>query len=155
MPGVKGRSGGQNRKTTAELKATGGYRKDRHGSRAEFKAGKPKKPSHLGENGSKTWARVLDSLPKEAVSALDTDALTMFCDMIDLYYAISPQVQADPLDKDLSGLLMKTSEKIDRLGRQFGWTPQSRAGIQVKAAPEEPESDPMEFILNRMGASKN
>lgn len=154
MAGAKGRSGGQNRKTTAQLKAEGGYKSHRHKDRAVVKPSDVKKPNHFGKLGSTLWDRVVKSLPKEALATIDTDALVAYCDMAELYEKTRPLVMADPLNKEARICFMSALDRMDKLGRQFGWTPQSRAGLTIPNQAEE-EDNPIDILLERMGASNN
>lgn len=150
MAGAKGRSGGHNRKTSQKLASEGGYRKSRHGQRVDARVPGEQisPPSHLTELGIALWNRVIGSLPRESITKIDADALSAYCDMAELYSLLRPIVMADPLDKDARITFMNALDRMDKLGRQFGWTPQSRAGL---ASPQaEQEEDPFEAIVSRM-----
>ena len=151
MAGVKGRSGGHNRKTTAKLKAEGGYRATRHRDRADQHA-KPAAivaPKHLGKTGKTLWSQVVESLPESLITSLDASALAMFCQLADVYEKLRPEFEADPIDKDLRISFLSVVSQMDRLGRQFGWTPQSRAGLTIAQADDKDESA-FSALLSRM-----
>lgn len=152
MAGVKGRSGGHNRKTTAQLKAEGTFDTSRHRNRVDIacKNEYPEMPSSLNQDGKELWQKVCDVLPKEVVTRLDGDSLRTYCECYQLYRKVYPMYLADPLDKELRLAWQGAIDRLDRLGRQFGWTPQARAGIHM---PEEKEDiDPFEeFIKERAG----
>lgn len=151
MAGVKGRSGGQNRKATETLKAEGGYRTTRHRDRAdiEVKPAAIQPPKHLGKAGKDLWKRVVESLPASLVTNLDPDSLAAFCDLADAYDRIRPQFMADPIDKEIRISYMAILDRMDKLGRQFGWTPQSRAGLSLGKS-EDPDESAFSSLLARM-----
>lgn len=151
MAGVKGRSGGHNRKTTAKLKAEGGYRATRHRDRADqfVKPVEIVPPKHLRKAGKELWRRVVESLPESIVTELDTDSLAMFCSLADMYENLRPQFASDPLDKDLRIAFLAVVDRMDKLGRQFGWTPQSRAGLSLAKSDDKDESA-FSALLSRM-----
>lgn len=151
MPGVKGqRSGGHNKKMTEQHKADGTYQKCRHETRVDTKV--PSSilpcPADLGEHGAELWKRICATLPKELITKLDTDSLMAYCQTWELYRKIIPQVLDDPMDKHLTCLWAKTVDKLDKLGRQFGWTPQARAGLHMPAK-EDTEDAMTEFLKRR------
>lgn len=149
MPCVKGR-GGRPPKPLEKHEEDGTYRKDRHETRVDGKV--PPSvlpcPADLGEHGAELWKRICSTLPKELITKLDSDALLSYCQTWELYRKIIPQVLADPMDKHLTCLWSKTIDKLDKLGRQFGWTPQARAGLHMPAK-EETEDAMTEFLKRR------
>lgn len=69
---------GRPKKTAAELKRDGNFRKDRHADReddSDWIFGEPIKPARLTKYQSKVWDCVVGSLPKEAIGLVDTPAL--------------------------------------------------------------------------------
>ena len=62
MVGVPGRSGGRNRKTTAEHKLNGSYRADRHDGRIDGvdAAGDQRKPDDLSPLQVALWGAIVD-----------------------------------------------------------------------------------------------
>ena len=153
MASQKGRKGigGRPPKATATLKAEGGYRATRHRDRVDVNIAPAKLaiPKHLGEAGRDLWQRVVGSLPEALLTSLDPDSLTQFCDMADAYAKIRPVFIADPIDKEIRISYMAVVSAMDRLGRQFGWTPQSRAGLQM-GKKEDKEESAFGVLLARM-----
>ena len=151
MAGVKGRSGGHNRKSTAQLKAEGGYAVNRHRDRADetIKPTKLKRPTHFKKIGRDAWDRIVSALPEALLTSLDPDSLTMYCDLLENYHKLRPLFSADPLDKDTRIAFMATIDHLDKIGRQFGWSPQSRSGLKL---PENKREDESAFgvLLSRM-----
>ena len=151
MAGVKGqRSGGHNRKTTKQLKDEGTYNKRRHGKRVDAKvdASSLPCPGDLTEHGAELWKRICQTLPREVVTKLDSDALRAYCRTWEIFRKLEQPMLDDPTDKDTRIAFFSTIDKLDKLGRQFGWTPQSRAGLQMPAK-DESETDPMVEFLKR------
>ena len=153
MPGVKGRSGGQNRKSTKDHIADGTYQKCRHEKRLDSKvvASTPPCPADLNDYGRDLWRRICEVLPHEVVTRLDTESLRIYCETWQMYCKVIPLMIDNPIDKDLRITWAAIVDRLDKLGRQFGWTPQARAGIQMPDKSSD-ESDPFEeFLKQRMG----
>lgn len=151
MAGVKGRSGGHNRKRTEQLKAEGGLRKHRHENRADVlvPAAKVSAPSHLGEAGRELFDRIVDTLPKSLITKATIESLGMYADLWECYLSLRPQFLADPIDKDIRISYMSVVDRIDKIGRQFGWTPLALSGLKVPEKPDEAD-DVFEALLSRM-----
>jgi phage terminase small subunit len=84
MAGAKGRSGGHNKKSLAELRLAGTYRRDRHESRARLPDNRgfgPPTPRHkLTAEQNAVWQMVVPSLAEAGiVCELDSALLTGFC----------------------------------------------------------------------------
>lgn len=157
MPGAKGRSGGHNRKTTAQLEQEGTIRNDRHGKRVDAKVPPATLPcpGELTEVGQELWRRIVSTLPREVVTNLDSDALLSYCRVWQTLAKVWPQFDADPIDKDLRITAMNLLDRLDKLGRQFGWTPQSRAALQMPDGDGD-DADPMlEFLKRKRERSTN
>jgi P27 family predicted phage terminase small subunit len=154
MAGVKGRSGGHNRKTTAKLKSEGGYRVTRHSDRADqfVKPAAIVPPKYLRKTGKALWNRVVGSLPESLITELDTDSLAMFCQLADMYEKLRPKFAADPINKDVRISFLSVVDRMDKLGRQFGWTPHSRAGLSLANADDKDESA-FSALLSRMSGA--
>ena len=146
--GVKGK--GRPAKPTAELRATGGYRATRHRDRAD-EAIKPtslERPKHFGKIGAEAWDRIVSALPPALMTSLDPDSLSMYCDLLETYHALRPLFMSDPLDKETRITFFTTIDHIDKIGRQFGWSPQSRSGLKM---PEQArEESGFDVLLARM-----
>ena len=144
MASQKGRKGigGRPPKPTAQLKETGGYRKKRHETRADILVlpVRVQPPACLGEVGKEAWVRFVNNLPEALITNLDTDGLTQFCQALEAYAKVWPLFINDPIDKDIRITWQAVCAQVDRLGRQFGWTPQSRAGLSLPAKEAKEES---------------
>lgn len=84
MPGVKGRSGGRNAKTTAEHRLAGTFQKVRHAGirNPEPPQGMPVPPKELEGDAADEWARMLDRLAQSrTLSKVDDGALYQYCRM--------------------------------------------------------------------------
>ena len=114
MAGQKGRSGGQNRKPTAQLKETGGYRATRHKKRADVLVipCRVEPPSILGTVGKEAWIRYVNNLPEALITNLDTDGLTQFCQALELYPKVwqqSPRLGGESRAAPCHSLCMKNN----------------------------------------------
>lgn len=149
MPGKKGASG-RLPKSTAQHLEDGTYREHRHGKRVDSKVPSASLPvpGDMGEHAAELWKRICATLPKEIITKLDSDALRVYCETWEMYRILQPQFAADPLDKDLRLAWSQIVDRLEKLGRQFGWTPQTRASLQMPAKNED-EIDPMAIFLKR------
>jgi P27 family predicted phage terminase small subunit len=149
MPGVKGASGRPGKPTDQHLQ-DGTYRKHRHANRVDNKVQPAPMPvpGNLGEHAAEMWKRIVGALPPEVLTNLDKDALMLYCQTWQTYCKIQPLFDADPVDKELRIAWTSCVDRLDKLGRQFGWTPQSRATLQMPAKDEDAE-DPMTLFLKR------
>ena len=86
-------------------------------------------------------------LPREVITRLDTESLRIYCETWQMYCAVIPMMMADPIDKDTRITWSTLVDKLDKLGRQFGWTPQARAGITMPTKTDE--EDPFETYLKQ------
>lgn len=150
MPGVKGASG-RPAKSTEQHRQDGTYQKCRHENRVDAKIPPATLPcpGDLNEHGAELWKRICATLPREVVTKLDADSLRAYCETWELYRKVYPKMIADPFDKDTRILWANCIDKLDKLGRQFGWSPQSRASLQMPPK-DESDTDPMvEFMRRR------
>ena len=149
MPGVKGRSGGRNRKTTAELRESGGIRAHRHDARADALdlAGYPKPPENLTDEQKRVWQAVLDALPAAALGSADSVAMAEMCEWFARYRRCWDEADKDPanLPKWISAA-QKAWGEFRKLAIDYGLTPQARAGMKL---PEEKKESPLASILER------
>jgi len=154
MAGVKGqRSGGHNRKTAAQHKAEGTYKPSRHGNRVDLEVdtAAPVMPRGLEKAGKEMWKRICQTLPEKTVTKLDADSLRMYCETWQVYLKLYPIFRDDPLDSKARQSWQACVATLDKLGRQFGWTPQSRSALET---PEpEQEDDPLKLYMERRKSS--
>lgn len=142
--------GGRPRKPTDKHKEEGTFRKHRHAKRvdAQVQSGIPPIPGDLDDEGREAWRLITTELPKEIFNRVDRFVLHEFCECWSLSCKLRPQMAADPLDKDIRIAWTSTKDRLIRLGALVGWSPQSRAGLQMPDKPEE-EIDPMAVFLQR------
>lgn len=153
MSGVKGRSG-RPPKPTQQLKDSGGYRATRHRARADVAVPQAaiKPPRGMGKVGKEVWNRVLTNLPAALITNLDLDSLAQFCEALEAYDQIKGVFAANPLDREVRMAWKDICSQVDRLGRQFGWTPQSRAALSLPAKDTKDESV-FGALLSRMSGT--
>ena len=77
MAGVKGRSGGHNKKSRDQHEREGTYRPDRHGGRRspDPPRGRPEPPEPLEGMAAREWNRMCDRLAHDGVLSLVDDAV--------------------------------------------------------------------------------
>lgn len=155
MAGQKGRSG-RRPKPTAQLKESGGFNVTRHRNRADVLVmpAKLDAPATLGKIGRDAWNRYIDNLPEALITQLDVYALQQLCEALELYAKVWPLFIDNPLDRDARITWQAVCAQIDRLGRQFGWTPQSRAALSLPSSESKEESMFGELIA-RMSPHSN
>ena len=155
MPGAKGRSG-RPPKATVQHETEGTFRKHRHSQRVDAKIPPATLPcpAELQEVGQELWRRIVSTLPREVITKLDADGLKTYCLLWQQFNRVWPQFEADPLDKDIRITALSLVDRLDKLGRQFGWTPQSRASLQMPSKDED-DADPMLAFLKRREERSN
>ena len=106
----------------------------------------------MGKIGKEVWTRFLTNLPEALITNLDTNSLAQFCEAIELYEKIKVEFANDPFNKDTRITWIAVCSQVDRLGRQFGWTPQSRAALSLPAKDTKDESV-FGALLSRMSGT--
>lgn len=141
MAGVKGRSGGRNAKTVAELKAQGTFDPSRHAGieNPEPPEGRPKPPGKLGKVARAEWKRMLHWLEEaRTLSTVDAAPLYQYCQLFAETEGVAAEAQQtsaliETLKvalKDLQGdALVEAIGSITRLSVQRAkYTTQIRQG---------------------------
>ena len=151
MAGVKGKSGGRNRKASAQLEAEGGLRKARHANRSDISPAKgfPKKPAKLSKEQNRIWDAIVDQIADKALGTVDRDSLIELVETWELMVACRNRLKNDPVDKDTRIAWSAYFDRWLRLAQEFGCTPNARAALKVPAGDDD-ESDAFANILGRM-----
>lgn len=147
---------GRPKKTAAELKRDGNFRKDRHADRedeANWVSGEPIKPPRLTKYQSKVWDCVVGSLPPECIGMVDTPALEMLmiwlkeCERCRVVLA-----KTKPSEVDLYGKALRNFERCwksaEAILSSFGVSPKNRNVIK-SAEGKAKAFDPIEFMGGR------
>ena len=152
MPGVKGRSGGQNRKSSSQHQIEGTFRGHRHSDRLDL-ALKPiesvKPPRGLKKRGLELWNKIVKALSGKCLTDAHLEALEEYCFAWELSCKLRPLMLKNPLDKETRIAWKTAVDNLDRLGRQFGWTPLASSGIKVAGGDSEQKSD-LGLLLEKM-----
>lgn len=99
----------------------GTFRQDRHGDKLEVPPGQPRPFFELTEQQQKVWDELVPPLVElQIVAVMDSAALTRLVIMIASFE------NAKSVD-----MQVKLSAAIDRLGAQFGLTPDSRGKLKL------------------------
>ena len=154
MPGVKGRSGGKNRKPTAALKKEGGYRESRHGGRADAvcNVGNLKKPDNITDMQSELWDAVVETLPKGLLGKIDSPMLLGLVRWYEVYSRAMTILEQDPSDTDAMNQAGKAWDRFWRTASEFGIGPSNRARLQ--APPQDTnDENPFHAILSRKASA--
>ena len=123
-------------KSIEDLKVFGGYREDRHGSRAQAEPkvdGLPQRPEGLNENEAWLWDLVVSEYGESGpVRALDTAALLQCCKLWDLLTLAQEAASLDPLDKNIRVAVTGYYAAWDRAAAKLGLTPRDRRSVRVE-----------------------
>ena len=142
---------GRRPKSSADHKRDGTFRADRHGNRADLKlppATNREPPEDMAAEGKELWHRVVESMPKESFTLISREGLVAYCEAWLMLRLVTPIAFADPSDKNKRIAWKSAIETVDKLGRQFGWTPSAAASIKTQPVDNEQPSD-FEKWLNR------
>jgi len=160
MPGVKGRSGGHNRKSLDEHRLMGSFRPARHGHllRSTVTAPKPVlKPVTLSAEASGVWDALAPlALALGTLTPSDAWAFATLCELQATFQQAAAAKDGRQLfrleqpDEDEPRMVLAV-DAVLKLERDtasaarpyyelFGLTPVARARISVPQAPEEPQS---------------
>lgn len=122
------------RKTDAQHKLAGTYQKTRHGGRKlQPRPGPVLAPEWIGDDGRNEWNRLAPELVESgALTPLDQTLFGVYC-------SLAGHVQRALVDGNPVTAAMLTQLRL--LGREFGLTPSSRAGLVL---PERNEPNPFD-----------
>lgn len=154
MPGVKGRSGGKNAKTTAQHKRDGSYRADRHAKRADSSSNLSalRKPAGLSEIQSELWDAVATTLPPGVLGSIDATGMLGLVRWYELYHRTMQTVESNPTDTQAMKQAKTAWDSFWRVASEFGIGPSNRARLK---APVDPggEDDPFQSLLSRLSGT--
>ncbi len=142
----------KNRKTTEELKASGGYRKDRHGNRADVSPapGEPIRPEGMTPGQAQIWDSVLASLPAAAIGEKDESAMVELIETYQRMRDVGALLAENRTDKDNRIAYCAFFDRWLKLAQEFGLTPRSRAAIKVPTGGEQDEeTDTFAELMSR------
>jgi P27 family predicted phage terminase small subunit len=156
MAGVRGRSGGANRKSTALRLVQGNPGKrplDRH--EPQVPAAMPQCPKHLHGEARKEWQRLAPQLVAAGLlTELDVAALSALCVTWALWSEAEQKLASEGLTVVGRGgavrpspwvaIASRAQRDMQLLAAEFGMTPNSRQRIRVVAPPAP---DPFDELL--------
>lgn len=125
---------GRNPKTSAELKLTGGFRADRHGSRADvvWPHDLPEKPADLSDDAAWLWELVLSQLPDAARAKVDAAVLRGMCEWWGLYRRyMNLATEATAEDYRIVQMAAMAWKQFEKSSCDFGLSPAARAKLRV------------------------
>ena len=153
MAGVRGRSGGHNRKSLSEHVLAGTFRKSRHGNLVDIRppanAVKVPKPAYLSAQAGQVWDALAPRC--EAMGTLtptDVRAFTVLCELQATQEAVCALKNAPGFQPVLSGGRPDPAFRLERESaaalrpwyESFGLTAGSRVRLHVEAPSEQPKS---------------
>lgn len=160
---------GRKPKATAEKERAGSYRKDpqrRNKNEPKARRGYPKKPNLIAacKVASAQWDETCKTLDELGILTIaDRSMLWLYCQTYAEYLKLQQHVREHGCSQtNDKGNVSQTPEAVqvhryaDRLIKlmaEMGLTPSSRSRLVVKQAEEE--DNPIEILLQRMGASNN
>ncbi len=153
MPGVKGRSG-RKRKSTAQHKADGSYRADRHADRADqiCELSPLKKPEGLSPLQSSLWDAVLNTLPPGLVGTIDAPGMMGLVRWYEVYDRAMRLVEQDATDTIAMKQAKTAWDSFWKCASEFGIGPSNRARLKVPLDPQS-DDDPFHSLLSRMSGN--
>ena len=156
---------------TAKLKASGGFRNDRHGDRADepqVKSERPSCPRHLSKEARKEWGRICKLLIAAGIiTKLDRTILAVYCEAyakwVDAKKHIADEgtfIYLEPKDADEDdgdgqkgypiqnpyvSIYNKAIEQMSKIGASLGLDPTSRTKIKVDK-PKEVDNAKLKYF---------
>jgi P27 family predicted phage terminase small subunit len=157
MAGVRGRSGGSNRKSVEQHHQQGTFRRDRHGEVDREATAAPEPPAYLDEGAQAVWRELMPSLAAFGLfTALDGPKLELLCIHVAhhrrLYVALNAclakcKASGTPVDTSrMTRALRQEASTIQHLAAGFGLDPADRVRLRVPRPPSEP-SNPLSRLL--------
>lgn len=149
-------SGGQNRKTTKQLKDEGTFRKDRHGNKIELSLLKevPTPPDDFDAEHRKEWERVCRLLifNAEIMTQVDVDSVRKYCELSIFTRKLFQNLIKTGTTFETKGKLIKANPAFEqytkacgllfRLFEKFAFDPRSRQALKVESKSKEAD-DPL------------
>ena len=126
------------RKPLKLLKASGGYRPDRHGDRGGelVASGSPTKPDWLVGLGSEVWDSICRGLPTGVLSEVDSLLLAGAARWWASWRVYDSQLTGDEADDYKTALLASICWKhFSEAAGKLGLSPQARTQLHVPAQP--------------------
>jgi P27 family predicted phage terminase small subunit len=146
------------KKTAAQHKKEGTYRKDRHETPA-VTPGRPPKPENLNPRAAQIWDELADTLTDHnMVATIDALALRLLAETIADYEEARAEVIAFgltvdtpngcPVQNPAVGIMNRQREAAVKLLRKFGMTPLDRTGLKPMEGAKQ-QSDFEKLIFGR------
>jgi len=137
------------RKSEAELKALGTYRKDRHTNRDGPPAvGEPVPLQELAGDARQLWDFVLEASPVE-LGAGDGAVLEAACRTWGLYVACQERLAEDPTDKDARIASHQYLTLVDKILAKYGMTPADRVKLPYEPPLTEQDMKTLQYLNRR------
>jgi P27 family predicted phage terminase small subunit len=156
LAGVKGRSGGHNRKPTwlKVLQGNPGRRPLHLEGEPQPRVALPRCPPQLGDAAKAEWKRIAPQLYKLGLLTLiDRAALTGYCAAYGTFIEAEAALRQAGLDEAIERVLRKIScsslAMMHRYATEFGMTPASRTRVRAAALPTTGELPADEAFLRQ------
>ena len=138
---------GPQKTPTADLAARGSWRAKARSNEAIAVPGAPEKPVWLQGEAADEWDRqVLDLSPRKLLSKSYRASLAMFCEAWGTYVGAVIDISENgyvTVNKDgyesqrpIVAVMHKAFDRATKMGQQFGFSPSSKAGIEVEDTKE-------------------
>jgi P27 family predicted phage terminase small subunit len=155
MAGVRGRSGGHNRKSTVVRLIQGNPGKRPLATAPQVPVTLPQCPRHLHGEARKVWQRLAPQLfAAGLLTELDVTALAALCATWAIWIEAKERLASEGLEvtgprgarpSPWIGIASRAQRDLQVLMNEFGLTPNSRQRIRVVPPPA---ADPFEELLN-------
>lgn len=140
---------GPQKTPTAELEARGSWRAKARGKEPVATEGVPDCPEWLTGEAKAEWDRQIVDLPqRKLMSKSYRAALAMYCEAWGTYVGALADIAANghtyitdkgnEVQRPIVGIMHKAFERAMKMGQQFGFSPSSKAGLQVEQEQEAP-----------------
>ena len=145
-------SGGHNRKTAAELKLHGTFRKDRHGDleKAPQIAERLKKPTGMSREASALWDKIVARYERsKMLTAQDAETLRVACETFSHWKRADATLRDDPTDASARTSFIQLAQAWRTFAAAFGLTPLDRQ--RLREPPMKEDESPLSQFTRKRG----
>ena len=131
-------------KPSATLRASGGFRADRHADRLDenWQGGLVEPPGMLKRERDE-WARLVQMIPDGILVGVDGEALLQY---IRWKHLLNQNIKKAGKDYKAFCIASGAQKQLNALAAQLGFTPRARASIKLQIASEE--EDPLDNLAD-------
>lgn len=131
-----------------KLKLVGSSEVSRRKKEPGIVAGDPEPPDWLSESAMKQWGRMVERMRgMQFLSPMWRESLAQFCEAWAEYESLILECQGQPMVvygkndapylNPLFAAKAKAWDRVLKMGREFGYTPASKADVKVESKPQD------------------